>query len=78
MADRVLKTLNREVEEEALKLSITDRRERREEQRGPRFRECSKQGFVLATSVETLRVASGTRTKQLESKERRRQERSAM
>ena len=44
----------REVEEKGLKLSITDRRERRKEQRGPSFRECSEQGFVLATSVETL------------------------
>ena len=81
LAKKVLKVLKSEVEEKGLnqKLSITE-----EGQEGKskvitsciyleeRFQECSKRGVVQTTIVETLGVGLGTKTQQLEAKEKAR------
>ena len=79
MAEKVSKKLKRVVEEEGLKLSITERWKEGTctaitscKYLEERFQECSKKGVALETSVETLGVDVRTRTKQLGAKEKAR------
>ena len=69
------KIVKREAEAKGLKFSIAEGESKVITSCGyfvEKFQECSKKGVVLATSVETLELQLGTRTKQLGAEEKAR------
>ena len=77
MAEKVLRKLEREVEEKGLKLAITEGKGARQSLPASIWKKgfrnaATKKEVVLATNVETLGVDGRTRTKQLGAKEKAR------